>query len=142
MSLVAATEGEYTTFRTKYGRTIADGEEAFLPLSFAFLSTLPFCAGDAVEQTAAITEAQCFIAYAMSANGGGFDPTLMGDAKTLIKKNLGRSAIVKEYEINAQLVGTDPMSMLRKIPMALALLDSVLCPVPVAGESAAGVFVV
>ena len=145
MALVSATEEEYKAFLDKYGYGCELGQESLLALSFAFLSSLPFCDGANVAQTEAITEAQMFIAYAMSEKGGGFNPAALADAKTLIKRNIGRSAIVREYEVNELLAGTDPMSQLRKIPMALGLLNQYLCPVAVAGEDApfiAGAFVV
>lgn len=125
MAIVSATIEQFTAFLTKYGYEIADDESALLPLSFTFLSTLPFCSStDSDDQ---IIEAQCFIAYSMSANGGGFNPAAIAEAKTLTKKGLGRGAITKEWAVNELLNGTDPVSMLRAMPIAYGLLNGYLC---------------
>ncbi len=122
MELETATEAEFDTFLSAYGYTVAGDKDQLLALSFAFLSTLDFCAdeGDTVP-------GQCFIAYAISEEGGGFDLVSTVDDKTLTKKGLGRGAMVKEYAINAELAGTDSVAMLRRMPMAYGSLRSLLC---------------
>lgn len=134
MAIVSATNEQFTAFLTKYGYEIADDESALLPLSFVFLSTLPFCSG--TESDGQITDAQCFIAYSMSSTGGGFNPAAIAEAKTLTKKGLGRGAITKEWAVNELLSGTDPVSMLRTMPIAYGLLNNYLC------ESRGGGYVV
>lgn len=145
MALVPATETEYQAFLDKFGFSIASCDLKHLPLSFAFLSSLPFCDDDPA-QTPQITEAQLFIAYSMSNGGGGFNPTAIAGDRILIKEELGREAIVEEYQVNELLSGTDPMSLLRSMPMAFGLLSKYLCPVAVTedGEAPfqAGIFVV
>lgn len=126
MDLVSATQEQYTAFRAKYCYKIAAGDEALLPLSFAFLSCLPFCEG--VVQTEEITEAQMFIAFAMSSAGGGFDPAAIVDEKILVTRELGREAIVREYELREGMTGTDSISLLRRMPVAYGLLSKHLCP--------------
>ena len=126
MSLVSATEQEFADFQLKYGYSVDAGEAHLLPLSFAFAQTLPFCEGVEVDQDRFV-EGQCFIAYAMSQAGGGFNPAAVAEAKTLVKKGLGRSAITKEWAVNQDLIGTDPMSQLKSVPMAYGLLKTYLC---------------
>jgi len=136
MALISATPAEYAAFLTKYGFSLPSGEPDFLPLSFTFLSTLPFCEGFSnVSSSPEILEAQMFIAYAMSSAGGGFSPVALADSRTVVEESIGRNALVEKYSINETLIGTDPMSMLRSVPMALGLLDSLLCPVPAADEA-------
>jgi|GEM_PF-3641415 len=127
MDVTAATSEQFDTFLTTYGYTVDDDDDKarLLALSLSFLSTIELCVEGATDQ------AQCFIAYAMSANGGGFNPAAVSDDKTLTKKGVGRSAIVKEWEVNDELSGTDTLSMLKRIPMAYALLKPLLC----AGDS-------
>jgi len=134
MALTSASTDEYKAFRQKYGYAIAGGNDAqHLALAFAFLKSLPFCNADQGD-TDETKEAQFFIAYAMSEEGGGFNFTAPVDPRTLKKKEIGRNAIVKEWETNDLLVGTDPMSMLRRIPMALASINGLLCPVATDAE--------
>lgn len=125
MALVSATEPELTVFLAKYGYSIEEDGTPLLALSFAFLSTLPFRDVESVDVDR-VAEAQCFIAYSMSANGGGFDPSAIAEAKTLIKEGLGRGAMIEEYSINTMLSGTDPISRLRSLPLAFGLLDKYL----------------
>ena len=137
MALTSATESEFADFLTKYGFTLASGEQAPLALSFAFLSTLPFCTD--VEDNAAIREAQCFIAFAMTSQGGAFNPAAMREPKTLVKKGLGRGAITKEWEVNSELSGVDATSALKTLPIAYGILKPYLCVDP---ASSYGAFVV
>lgn len=135
MALVSATEPELTVFLAKYGYSIEEDATSLLALSFAFLSTLPFRDVESIDAER-VAEAQCFIAYSMSANGGGFDPSAIAEAKTLTKKGLGRGAITKEWTVNELLNGTDPVSQLRAMPLAFGLLNNYL------SYGTAGAFVV
>ena len=122
MAITAATSEQFDAFLTTYGYTVEVGEKArLLALSLSFLSTIELCADGETDQ------AQCFIAYAMSAKGGGFNPVAVADDKTLTKKGIGRSAVLKEWEVNDDLSGTDSLSMLKRIPMAYGLLKPLLC---------------
>ena len=136
MALIAATADEFDAFLTTFKYDLIDDREKLLALSFAFIGSLPFC--DGVVQTPQITQAQLFIAYAMSEEGGSFNPAVMADNRTLIKENLGRSAIVEEFKVNDELMGTDPFTLLKRIPMAYGLLAPFLCPgcADVSGEDA------
>lgn len=123
---VFATDADFAEFLTKFGYSV-DAETHLLPLAAAFISTLPFC-DDAVIDDAKIIEAQCFVAYSISANGGGFDPAALVAAKTLTKSGLGRGAIVDEWKVNESLMGTDPMSLLKSMPLVYGMLRSYMCP--------------
>lgn len=133
MTPVSATEEQFTAFLTKYGYIVDGDTSPLLALSHAFLLTLPLSESADSER---VVEAQCFIAYAISENGGGFNPAAIAEAKTLVKSGLGRSAIVDEWKINELLSGTDPLSLLRSIPLAYGLLKEYLVTATV------GVFVV
>ena len=122
MALESATTTQFTDFLTKYGYSVADNEAVLLSLSFAFMSTLAFCDEPDADRAA---DAQCFIAYAM--DGGGFNPAAVVDSRTLIEKGLGRGAIVKKWSENEKLSGTEPVNLLRQVPMAYGLLKDSLC---------------
>lgn len=122
MAITAATSEQFDTFLTDYGYTVAaEDKSRLLALSLAFLGTIDLC------QEGETHVAQCFIAYAMSAAGGGFNPAAVADDKTLVAKGLGRNAISKEWQVNDSLTGTDPVTLLKRVPMAYGLLRPLLC---------------
>ena len=134
----SATAEQFTAFLTKYGYTVTTDSAPFLALSHAFMRSLPFADVGKLDAATAV-EAQCFIAYAMvpvEEGGGGFNPAAIAEAKTLTKKGLGRSAIVKEWKVNDLLSGNDPLSLLRSMAIPYGLLKDYLC------VGTAGVFVV
>lgn len=121
MIITAATPEQFDEFLTEYGYTVPDGDKSrLLALSLSFLGTLDMCAEGETHV------AQCFIAYAMR-DGGGFDPVAVADDKTLIAKGLGRNAIAKEWQVNDSLTGTEPLTLLKRVPMAYGLLRPLLC---------------
>ena len=124
MSLVSATDAEFEAFLTERALTISDTETALVVKSFDFVETLSFCSEVDAET---LVKAQCFIAYAMSANGGGFSPSAIAETKNLIEKGLGSGAIVKKWEVNEDLNGSDPLSLLKTVPAAYGLLKNSLC---------------
>ena len=124
MSLISATDAEFTAFLTERNLTIADTETALVVKSFDFVETLSFCSEPDAD---VLVKAQCFIAYAMSANGGGFNPSAIAESRTLIEKGLGSGAIVKKWSENAELIGTDPKTLLKTVPSAYGLLKGYLC---------------
>lgn len=127
MAITAATPEQFDTFLSTYGYTVEDGDKSrLLALSLSFLNTIDLT-GDGETY-----EAQCFIAYAMSPAGGGFNPATLSDNKTLTKKGLGRSAVVKEWEVNSELSGSDSVSLLKRIPMAYGLLKPMLSQAAIA----------
>jgi len=69
-----------------------------------------------------------FIAYAMSDDGGGFDPAAVTDGRVVKREELGRDAIVDEYQILDDMQGSDPYTLLKRVPLALGLLNPYLCP--------------
>ena len=122
MAVVAATAQQFDDFLTLYGYTVPELDKPrLLALSLAFLNTVDICEEGPTDQ------AQCFIAYAMSANGGGFDPTAVSDGKILTKSGLGRNAIVEEWDIDSALAGSDSISLLKRVPMAYAIIKPLLC---------------
>ena len=123
--LTSATEAEFTDFLTRYGYAVAQDTGPLLALSELFMMTLPWC-DDAQESTAATTAAQCFIAYAMSAEGGAFNPA--GIANTQNVKSQKVDTLEKEFfAADSALSGTDAMSLLKRLPVAYGLLSSLLC---------------
>lgn len=137
--LTSATEAEFTTFLATYGYTVAADAGPLLALSFVFLSTLPW-RDAAQESTPVITDAQCFVAYSMSAEGGRFNPSAKVDNVFLTKKKV--ETLEQQFEVNESLTGTDAMSLLRSLPMAYGLLGEHLSEAPVLTSEThrAGVF--
>lgn len=131
----SATTERYQQFIAKYGYTHEGDVSPLLALSFAFLSALPFREGAELDDDT-LAEAQCFIAYAMSTTGGGFNPAAIAEAKTLTKKGIGKSEILKEWKVNELLIGNDPISLLRSMVIPYGLLNKYLC------TGKAGVFVI
>ena len=123
MALTTATTAELDSFIVDYNiETIDDAAKpSLLKLSFAFLGTVKFCSD---VDTGVFVQAQCFVIKAISE---GFSPSGVVDSKTLVGKGLGRSAIVKKWEVNKDLVGTDSISMIKTIPMAYNLLKQFMC---------------
>ncbi len=124
--LTPATELEFTTFLAKYGYSVTEDKEILLARSFAFLDSLPFC--DDVDLDAdVVVEGQCFLAYAMSTEGGLFDPFAIADPKTLIEKGIGRNAVSKKWQVNDDLNDHTPISNLKTVPMAFGVLKNYMC---------------
>ena len=125
VEVTAVTTEQFSAFLDRYGFATTD-ETHPLPLAYMFMKTLPFC-DNAVVDDETMVEAQCFIAYSISITGGGFNPAAIAEAKTLTKSGLGRSAIVDEWKVNEALIGTDPVSLLKSLPLAYGLLKSYIC---------------
>ena len=124
MTLVSATVAEFETFLSERGLTVAGDKSVLVVRSFDFLETIEFCSEPDAD---VVVKAQCFIALAMDSNGGGFSPTSVAEKTNLIEKGLGSGAIVKKWQINSDLVGTDPKSLLKTVPAAYGLLKPSLC---------------
>lgn len=120
---------EYETFLSEFGYDQAGDKRLVINLSFAFLSTLPFCEGVTEDETKieVIAQAQSFIAYAMSEEGGGLNPAAVSDTRITVTEELGRDAIVDEFEVNSELIGADPVSFLKRVQIAYGLLRPLLC---------------
>lgn len=122
LDVTPATDTQLDDFLALYGYTIPNADKTvLLARSLALLNTVQIC------QEGDTYVAQCFIAYAMSAEGGGLNPTALLESKTLTKKGLGRNAIVKEWDVNTELSGTNTIAILKRIPMAYAILEPLLC---------------
>ena len=50
------------------------------------------------------------------------------DGRVAITEELGRDAIVDEYKIIDDMQGSDPYTLLKRVPLALGLLNPYLCP--------------
>ena len=140
--LTTATEAQFTEFLDNYGYAVASDSGPLLALAFTFVKSLPFCDAEQAD-TPEILEAQCFIAYAMSSEGGGFDPSRQLDARVVTKTKL--EGLERQFEVNEAVgTGTDSYSLLKSIPMAFSLLQTLLCEIPTGSSTthAAGVFVV
>jgi len=122
MDITAATPEQFDAFLSGYDYTVEpEAKSRLLALSMQFLRTIEICKEGETH------EAQCEIAYRMSEEGGAFNPGAVSDGKSLIKKGLGRNAVVKEWEVNEELSGTDAISMLKRLPMAYGMLKPLLC---------------
>lgn len=121
----SATEADFTAFLAKYGYTVAADAGPLLALSYAFISTLPWCDSDQ-ENHASITEAQCFIARAMSEEGGAFDPSAR--ASGLVVKREKADSLEQEYMFNESVnQGADSLSLLKSLAIPYGLLQPFLC---------------
>jgi len=74
-------------------------------------------------------QAQCYLINCLSKQGGDVDLNKGADAKQLTEKNLGRTAIAKKWSFDKTLARTDPVSMLKRCPMAYNLLKPFLASV-------------
>jgi len=140
--LTSATAAEFDTFLTTYGHTVASSSAPLLALSFAFMNTIPWC-DDADLTDPIIQQAQMFLAYAMSAEGGGFNPqTQTGNIYTT-KEKVG--PLEQEYKLDTTSAsGKDVMGLLKTFPIIYGMLQPFICePVELAaGDHVASVFVV
>lgn len=138
--LTSATEAEFTAFQIKYGYTVTADPLPLLALSFSFLQTLPWKIKNQ-ESTDSIIEAQCFIAISIYRDE--FDPSARIEDMRVTKKKV--DTLEKHFEANDYLQGTDPVTLLRSMPIAYGLLYPYLSPSSIANGGLvhdAGVFVV
>lgn len=137
--LTSATKDEFTAFQTTYGYSVASDARPLLALSLAFLKTLPWCDKDQGDDDL-IKSAQLFIAYAMSAEGGSFDPTARTSGVTVSKEEVDVLEI--EYKVNESLPeANDSLGLLKSFPMIYALIAPLLCETPADDSHIASVFV-
>lgn len=126
MAIANASAQDYATFQSTYGYTPTVNDSAYLALAFAFMGALPFC--DGVEQSDAITQAQFFIAQSIST--GAFNPAAVVDTRILVEDSIGRNAITEKWDVvNEDLISADPLTILKTMPIAYALLSGSMCPV-------------
>lgn len=126
--LTSATEADFTAFLTTYGYTVASNAVPLLARSFVYLQTLPWCSSDQ-DDHASINLAQCFIAYAMSAEGGAFNPTARVDGLVVKRKKV--DVLEQEFMFNDNIDnGTSSISLLKSYPIAYGLLLPFLCETP------------
>jgi len=126
--ITSATKAEFTAFLTTYGYTVdgISGDSApLLALSHIYLQTLPWCDSEQGDH-ASIKTAQCFIAYAMSAEGGGFNPSARIDGLVVKSKAVG--TLEKEFMFNENVdSGSSSISLLKSLPIAYGMLSPFLC---------------
>lgn len=146
VAITSATDAEFTAFLGTYSFNVPPADiSKLLALSYAFLRTIPFCEDTDATDTAfiaAIVEAQGFIAYEMS---NGFNPVARTDGRDLKRKNIGRTAIEKEwFDKDDSLKGTGPMALLKSMPLAYGLLEAYICEHQLTsiGDYSGGVYVV
>ena len=117
---VAATLEEFNEFLSLYCYEVPDTDkQKSLNLAFAFISTLEFC------QEGSTVPGQCEIAYQIAI--GAFDPSAATDGRSLTERSIGRNALVRQWSVNESLQGTEPVTFLRRIPLAYGMLKSLLC---------------
>lgn len=123
--LTSATEAEFTAFQATYGYTVKSDAAPLLALSFALLQSLPWCEGKD-EDHASINLAQCFIAWSMSPEGGGFNPAAQVDS--LVVKREKVSSLEQEFMFNPNLgSGSSAIDQVKKFPIAYGLLSPFIC---------------
>lgn len=146
--LTSATQAEFTAFLTTYGYTVAANAAPLLALSMAFLNTLPWCDDADLADTDnidAIKQAQLFIAYAMSVEGGGFNPTTQASNIYVSKEKVG--PLEQEFDIDDSAGNNNSgnsIGLLKNMPLIHGLISSLLCePVELTADShRSAVFVV
>ena len=100
----------------------------FKSVSFNFLCTLPWCE-DAEIDPEKILLAQALLIHAMSEDGNGFDPMAARGSPQLRRRNIGRTAVEREFfEQSSEFSGSDPTSLLKTQPIPYGLLINWLCP--------------
>jgi len=119
-----STLAQFDQFLTDFGYTVAENKDVLLKRSFSFLSTVKLCKPVPDE---IIVQAHNYIAYSMSAEGGGFNPFGVAEEKMLTKKGLGRGAIVKEWDVDKSLSGSDSISKIKRLGVVYELLKDYLC---------------
>ena len=73
-----------------------------------------------------ILRAQMFLGWCMSDKGGELDATKGTDARQLTRRAIGRNSIEREWSFDKELAKTDSLSLLKRCPLAYALLDDFL----------------
>ena len=121
MANVSATEIELDTFLGVYGFAVAGDKQVLLARSIAFLNTLEFCKE---PDHKLFKDAQGFLVTAIE---NGLDLFATADSKTLVERGLGRNAIVKKWQVDETLSGTDSLSKLKAIPQVYNMLAPYLC---------------
>ena len=108
---------------------VSDTErKKFKSVSFNFLCTLPWCE-DAEIDPEKLLLAQALLIHAMSEDGNGFDPMATRGSPQLRRRNIGRTAVEREFfEQSSEFSGSDPISLLRTQSIPYGLLINWLCP--------------
>lgn len=142
VEITSATDAEFAAFLTTFCYDVAETERPkLLALSHIFLCSLPFC-DDAELDVEKVAQAQMFLAYSMSDEGGGFNPAAFAFSEStadtsggrVIERSIGRGAIVKRFEYpdtdssSASIAGLTPFEKLQKAnTIAFGLLAPFLC---------------
>ena len=123
MDPIPATITEFNQFLDEYGYCLKDFDDTrktqMLNRAFAFISTLEFC------QEGSTVPGQCEIAYQMAL--GAFDPSAATDGRSLTERSIGRNALVRKWSVDESLQGTEPVTLLQRLPLAYGMLKSLLC---------------
>ena len=121
----SATEEEFRSFLTTYGYAVASDVAPLLALSLVFLNTLPWCSDDQGDHDN-IKLAQNFIAYGMSAEGGGFNPSAR--VSGVVVKRQEVDVLEQEFMFNESVnQGSSSLDQLKGFPIAYGLLSQFLC---------------
>lgn len=125
--LTSATEAEFNAFLATHGYTVSSGVPPLLALSLAFMNALSWCNPEQ-EDTEQTKIAQLFIAYAMSAEGGGFNPAAR--AESLVTRSESVGSLKEEFMFNDSVdLGTTTVSLIKSLPIPYGLLHPLLCDI-------------
>ena len=123
--LTSATEAEFTAFLTTREYDVAGSVGPLLVQSLDYLETLPWCDSEQ-ESTDAIKKAQLYIAYAMSTEGGGFNPAERASA--LVTKVEDLKGLKEEFMFNESVdLGSSSLSQLKSLSIPYGLLFPYMC---------------
>lgn len=76
---------------------------------------------------------QCEIAYQIAI--GAFDPSAVRDGRSLTERSIGRNALVRKWSVDQALQGSEPITLLQRLPLAYGMLKSLLCDSSLTGAS-------
>jgi len=107
------------------GLTIAGNKAFLLVRADDFLEkNAKFCTTPPPEL---LEKVKYIIAFAYSAEGGGFDDNANTDGRVKTKEGLGKGSIIDEWDVvDKTVLGNDPISKLKRMGIH-SLLSSYLC---------------
>lgn len=121
--MTPATTLEFEAYLSKYALEVAEDNSVLLKRSLKEFNPLKLCNISDDEYV----NIHCSIAYEMSVEGGSWKPSGVLDNRIQTKKGVGRSAILKEWEVNKTLSDSSLISQFMRNPAVFALIEPFLC---------------
>ncbi len=122
------TVADFEQFLLKFGFEVLDDKEVLLRKAFVFMQSLSWIASHrepySVDDNFII--AQCYLAASVDSGSLGFDFNEFNAPKILTRKGIGSGAIAKTWEVNNETMGSDSLSILKRLPFVFNLLSPFL----------------